>query len=599
MNIEYKKHKIIDFCLKILFILGKKSPYCLATFLLSLVGLIGSNCYAQANNIFVSQKNKNHILLSQVNQAPLTLPTPIPEEKTSEESLSSVTYTTPDGTDALIKIDTITVLGSTIFQEEDFISIIKPLEGTVSSLAELRLVADKITQLYLKDGYITSRAIVVADSLSEGNIQIKVIEGKIEEIQVIGADRLVNYVRSRVKLGASTPVNTAELEEQLRLLRVDPLIENIEANLTAGSGIGQSTLLVRVKAAKPLALKLGIDNYSPPSVGSERLGLELAYRNLTSLGDTLSVFYYPRVEAFSDTFDLDFQYQVPLNAKNGTITAEVDINRNKIINGFAEDLDISGETERYGLTYRQPLIRSTKKEFALSLGFDYQDGQTFLLQNGFPFGAGPDDDGVSKTSVFRLGQDYILRQTTGAWALRSSFNFGVDIFGATNNEEPVPDGQFFSWLGQIQRIQILNDDNFLVIQGEFQLTPDSLLPSQQFIIGGGQSVRGYRKNVRSGDNGVRLLIEDRFTLSRTQAGQPIFTLAPFFNMGAIWNVDDNPNERPEQNFLAALGLGLIWQPISDLNIRLDYAPPLIDLRDRGDNIQDNGFYFSIGYSKKI
>ena len=509
------------------------------------------------------------------------------------------TPTTPDGITSLIEIETITVLGSTVFSEEDFIPIIQPLEGTVSSLADLRLVADKITQLYLKDGYITSRAVIVSDSLAEGNIQIEVIEGKIEEIKIVGADRLAKYVRSRVNVGVGSPVNTAELEEQLRLLRIDPLIENIEANLTAGSGLGQSTLLVRVKAAKPFDLKLGIDNYSPPSVGSERLGLELAYGNLTGLGDTLSAFYYPRVEAFSGTYDLDFEYQVPINPKNGTITAEVRINRNEIVNGFGKDLEINGETERYRLTYRQPLIRSTRKEFALSLGFDYQDGQTFLLQNGFPFGQGPDDDGVSKTSVIRLGQDYILRQPTGAWALRSSLNFGIDIFGATNNEDPIPDGQFFSWLGQIQRIQVLNDDNFLVIQGEFQFTPDSLLPSQQFIIGGGQSVRGYRNNARSGDNGLRLSIEDRFTVVRDQAGQPIFTLVSFFNMGAIWNIEDNPNQRPDQNFLAALGLGFIWRPISDLNIRLDYAPPLIDLRDRGDNVQDDGLHFSVSFSKKI
>ena len=588
MNIRLKKNNFFHFYPSKLFALNIKKYLYKLTFLLSLVGSIDSNCNAQTINILEAEHHKTNILLSQVNQAPLNPSAPISDEGT------------PEGLNASIKIDTITVLGSTIFQQEDFLPIIKPLEGTVSSLAELRLVADRITQLYLKDGYITSRAVIVSDSLAEGKIQIEIIEGKVEKIKVIGADRLVDYVRSRVNLGAGTPLNTGKLEEQLRLLRIDPLIENIEANLTAGSGIGQSTLVVRVKAAKPLALDLGIDNYSPPSVGSERLGLELAYRNLVGLGDTLSASYYPRVEAFSDTYDLKFQYQVPINAKNGTITAEADIYRNKIINGFAEDLDVSGETERYRLSYRQPLIRSTRQELALSLGFNYQDGQTFLFQDGFPFGIGPDDRGVSKTSVVRFGQDYILRQPSGAWALGSSLNFGIDIFDATNNSsDSIPDGEFFSWQGQIQRIQVLNDDNFLIIQSEFQLTPDSLLPSQQFIIGGGQSVRGYRQNARSGDNGFRFLIEDRFTVIQNQAGQPIFTLVPFFNMGAIWNVEDNPNQRPDQNFLAALGLGFIWRPINDLNIRLDYAPPLIDLRDRGDNIQDDGFHFSVSYSKKI
>ncbi|ELS02574.1 hemolysin activation/secretion protein [Xenococcus sp. PCC 7305] len=554
-------------------------------FFLSLVSSIDNNCYAQAGINSEFEHQKANIFLSQANQESLTAPSSTPLNKVDPQ--------------ASIKIDTITVSGSTIFPQEDFKTIIQPLEGKISSLSELRLVADQITQLYLQDGYITSRAVINSDSLAEGNIQIEIIEGEIEEIKIIGADKLIKYVRSRVNLGAASPLNTRKLEEQLRLLRTDPLIENIEANLSAGSGIGRSTLIVRVKAAKPLALDFGIDNYSPPSVGSERLGLELAYRNLSGLGDTFSTSYFPRIEAFSDTFDLNFQYQVPINPKNGTITAEIELNRNEIVNGIGEDFDINGETELYRLNYRQPIIRSTKQEVALSLGFDYQDSQTFLQEDGFSFIAGP-EKGASKTSVLRFGQDYILRQPKGAWAFASSLNLGIDLFDATtNSSESVPDGKFFSWLGQIQRVQVLNKDNFLIIQSEFQLTPDSLLPSQQFIIGGGQSVKGYRQNTRSGDNGFLFSIEDRFTVSRSTAGQPIFTLAPFFNMGAIWNADDNPNERPNQNFLAALGLGFIWQPISDLNIRLDYAPPLIDLDDRGDNVQDDGFHFSVRYSKKI
>ena len=76
---------------------------------------------------------------------------------------------------------------------------------------------------------------------------------------------------------------------------------------------------------------------------------------------------------------------------------------------------------------------------------------------------------------------------------------------------------------------------------------------------------------------------------------PMFQIAPFFDMGSVWNVGGNPNPEPNQQFIAALGLGLIWQPVEGLNIRLDYAPPLIDLDDRGNNVQDDGFYFNVKY----
>jgi hemolysin activation/secretion protein len=142
---------------------------------------------------------------------------------------------------------------------------------------------------------------------------------------------------------------------------------------------------------------------------------------------------------------------------------------------------------------------------------------------------------------------------------------------------------------------VLNENNLLIIGADIQLTPDSLVPSQQFVMGGGQSLRGYRQNIRAGDNGFRFSIEDRITLERDEGGIATFQLAPFFDAGLVWNDSDNPNQLPEQRFLAGLGLGIIWQPIPHLNLRLDYGVPLIDLDDRGTNAQDEGFYFSVNY----
>lgn len=100
----------------------------------------------------------------------------------------------------------------------------------------------------------------------------------------------------------------------------------------------------------------------------------------------------------------------------------------------------------------------------------------------------------------------------------------------------------------------------------------------------------------AGDNGARFSIEDRITLVRNRADNPVFILAPFFDVGAIWNAEGNPNTiLANQTVIAGLGLGLIWQPIDKLNIRLDYAPPLMDLNIRGDDVQDDGFYFSVNY----
>ncbi|MEH2241309.1 hypothetical protein [Nostoc sp.] len=90
--------------------------------------------------------------------------------------------------------------------------------------------------------------------------------------------------------------------------------------------------------------------------------------------------------------------------------------------------------------------------------------------------------------------------------MRSQFSFSIDILDATINNHPIPDGHFFSWLGQVQRVQQLGDAHLLLIQADLQLTPDSLLPSEQFVI------QGYRQNICSGDNGFRVAMGDRITV---------------------------------------------------------------------------------------
>ncbi len=526
---------------------------------------------------------------------PVPTPEPLPQESPPPvlTPTPTPTPTTAPSSDSL-QVNKIQVIGSTIFDQDELNPITQKFEGRVVTLEELRNVADAITQLYLNQGYITSRAILVDQAVTDGVVQIRVIEGTLEEIRVEGTRRLnPNYIRSRVRLGAGRPLNTGKLEDQLRLLRIDPLFKNIEASLRAGSGVGQSILVVRVTEANPLEGSLGVDNYSPPSVGSERLGVNLRYRNVTGLGDEIAGSYYHTTTSGADIFD--FSYRIPLNAMNGTLQLRAAPNRNKVTQRPFDVFDIRGETELYEISYRQPLIRSPREEFALSLGFTYQDGQTFTFAGPTPFGFGPDENGVSRTSVVKFGQDYLRRDVRGAWALRSLFSLGTGLFDATVNEDPVPDGRFLSWLGQIQRVQVLNNDNFLILQADVQLSTSGLLPSQQFVIGGGQSLRGYRQNVRAADNGVRFSIEDRITVQRDEAGAAIMQVAPFIDLGWVWNVDDNPNPLPDERFLAGVGLGLIWQPIPNLNIRLDYGIPLVEIDDRGENAQDQGFYFSVNY----
>ena len=517
-------------------------------------------------------------LISQVPAVPPpadTFPEPLPEpEPTPEPVLPESPATPPESVEPTpevgptIDVQGFEVSGSTVFNESDFEVVLAPLVGQALGIEQLRQAADSLTQLYLNEGYITSRAVLPNQPITDGIVKLQIIEGSLEEIRIEDTERLVDYVRSRINLGAKTPLNQFDLEDQLRLLRADPLIDNIEASLRAGTGLGQSILVVRIAEADPFEAHLTLDTDSPVSVGVVRTGANVTYRNPFGIGDQIRAAAYRATTGGSNLYELS--YTAPINAMNGTISARFLPSEFEIISPQElASFDIEGDAQVYELTYRQPLVRNPREEFALSLGFRHRDGETRIASTDFS---------SNSASVIQFGQDYLRRDTQGAWALRSQFGFGVDWLDATNTSSPQADSQFVSWLGQVQRAQILNQDHLLIFQGDIQLATDTLLGSEQFVTGGRQSVRGYSQNARFGDNGVRLSVEDRITIQRNEAGAPIMLLSPFLDMAAVWNAKSGTTVNDDR-FLLGTGVGFTYRPVEGLDLRLDVAVPLVDIDD--------------------
>ncbi len=500
----------------------------------------------------------------------------------------------------------ITVTGNTAFTTEELLArpeilnlIQKHQEKklTVDTFNQFhKTLANTITEYYFSKGYITSKATINSlKSIDQNSIgEIVVIEGQLSELQLLGRENLsLSYICDRLLLGISSPLNIIELEEQLRLLSINPLFESVDASIQASGKPGLSVLVATIKENNNWEFGVGIDNFSPPSIGSNRSGTFLKHTNITGFGDNLSVSYYRSTTDGANT--IDAIYQLPLNAEEGTLQLRVIPTWTRVTQDPLDEFNITGNKQVYEISFRQPLWRSLSDELALSLGFYYQNGQTLI--NGESVSL---ENARNRSTVFQFGQDYLSRDEQGFWFLRSQFNWGVDLFDATVRPDSTPDSRFVSWLFQGQRLQQWNDNHFMIIRGEIQLTPDSLLPDQWFLIGGGQSVRGYRQNIRFGDNGFRLSIEDRMTIIGNNKSQSSIEIAPFLDMGSIWFTSDNANRNSSsKKFLMGTGLGLIWNNVAmieGLKIRVDYGIPLISLPHLGDNLQEQGLYFQINYS---
>ncbi|HEY9664792.1 MAG TPA: ShlB/FhaC/HecB family hemolysin secretion/activation protein, partial [Allocoleopsis sp.] len=381
------------------------------------------------------------------------------------------------------------------------------------------------------------------------------------------------------------PVNQYRLEEALQLLQLNPLIQQVNAELTVGSTPGLNILQVQVREASPFRFSIGANNYQSPSIGSEQASIIIGYDNVLGFGDRIGVQY--GITEGLDSYGAGYAF--PINAMNGTIEVSYSQDNSNIIEADFEDLEIRSDSETWSFGFRQPIILTPEDELALGLDLDLRQSQSYILDDEpFSFSEGP-NDGEAKATVIRFIQDWVDRSPTRVLAARSQFSIGVNAFDATINDIGT-DGEFFAWLGQFQYVQQLNRRGLLFLARiDTQLTPDSLLPMEQFAIGGGGTVRGYRQNQIVTDSGVLGGLELRIPLlddpQRLQ-------LVPFFDIGYGWN-NRLPNPDPET--IASLGLGVRWLITPDLSFQLDYGVPLIEVNNRGDSLQEDGFSLSLQY----
>ncbi|GBE92392.1 surface antigen [Nostoc cycadae WK-1] len=499
---------------------------------------------------------------------------------------------TEDDSNAKFRVDRIEVVGSTVFKPEDFAPITAPFVGREVTFADLLQVKEAISKFYTDKGYVTTGALISPQTVDAGVIKIQVVEGSLQEIQIVGNRRLnSNYIRDRIRIGAGKPLNVPRLLEKLQQLRLDPRIKNLSAELQTGTTPGTNILRVEVQEADTFTATVTLDNGRSPSVGSFRRGIDVQEANLLGLGDTLSVGYTNT----DGSNTIAASYTLPVNAYNGALSFSVNQGWNNVIEKPFSVLDIQSNSTAYEFGFRQPLLQKPTQELAVGVSFSRQESQTKIgLDNigGFPLSPGADDNGKTNISALRFTQEYTQRSSRQVFAARSQFSLGVDWFGANVSNE-APDSRFFSWRGQAQWVRQFAPDTLFLTRGDLQIAADTLVPLEQFGLGGQLSVRGYRQDTLLTDNGILFSSEFRFPIVRANKIQGVLQLAPFIDVGKGWNTKGN---NPSSSTLVGAGLGLLWKQGNNFSARLDWGIPLISVDGAKETLQENGLYFSMQYS---
>lgn len=424
---------------------------------------------------------------------------PKTKAKVEEKVPESAPQEGPAGPKMLIK--NINVIGVTLLPEKQIKAITAEYANKELTLREMQKIADLITDLYRKKGYITSRAYVPPQKMEQGNLEIRVLEATVGDIQIKG-NRFYStgLIKRYISLIKGNPFNYNDLKKDLVDINEHP-DRNAKAVLAPGKDPGATDVILEVKDSLPIHVGLGYNNFLSRFVRRNDYNSTFTHNNLLGQDDILT-FQYQLGDA-NDYHYYSIRYLYPLTK---SLDIGVYTSRSKLVLGREfTDSQSRGKSRMFGVYASQNLIKNDDLVLNLNLGFDYKDVYNFLSG---------EVSSQDKLRVAKVGFDFDLTDNFGRTIITNDFNYGIPgIMGGTkanlgSTDTPTSragaDGEFLKDTLNILRLQKLIYDLTLLWKNQFQFSPSTLTATEQFQAGGPANNRGYPPAEFVGDRGFAM-----------------------------------------------------------------------------------------------
>jgi len=496
------------------------------------------------------------------------------------------------------------------FSDQELKKVEKDYLNRDISFEDLLDLRKKLTELYIKKGYINSGVILPNQKIRNGVVIFQVINGELSKIKTdIFQYKILfplkrDYINNRLWLGANKPLNINTLESHFEYLTQNPLIESAQAELLPTNTIGRAVLNVKVREKNPYHFNLLINNYRSPSIGANRLECNAKTLNVFGRGETLDLKVGGTVSNHfkSGMSDLSIFYNHPLTAKDLSVTFQYYQSDARVIEDPFNLIDITSESRLFEMGVIRPFyflhpfikkrfLDSDKISISFQMGLKAENKQskTLLFGKGYSFSEGS-ENGESKIFALNFSQSLLARSQHIVFALNSFVKLGLDAMDATINEnKEIPDGQFMSYSGQVQWIQKFSTSNLndlkYIIRSDFQYAKENLLSMEKFSLGGATTVRGYRENQLVCDKAIISSIEFRFPLPFSELNtyfsipQLKTEIAPFFDFG--WG--KNNKIESTSNTIYSVGIGILCH-YKYIDSKIYWGRALASLDDLKDDV---------------
>jgi len=467
-------------------------------------------------------------------------------------------------------------------------------KGKIVSLYDIYQLADRVTTRYRNDGFFLSRAVVPDQTIENGIVHIRIVEGYIDNI-VIQTDQKADakplsintsvkgnlgqrsdlFQKFAEKIRKYQPIHIDDLERDSLLARLEryTLLINDLPGVSASSKLSASkdktgaTDLTLVLSEKPFDASLSYDNRGTKTAGPRQVTVTLGANNLLGLYEKTSLTYVQT----TDNRELEYfslSHEETLNSEGTKLT--VSGNKSWAEPGaYLTYLEMVSRSESFEINLSHPFIRRRQKNLSIHARLTYKNSVSISLG---------DLSSRDRIRALRVGATYDYADAwNGISYISAELHQGLKILNATDKGYASatrsfgrPD--FTKFTLDLHRSQRLPLGFGMTMAATGQWSAHELLSSEEFGYGGSQYGRAFDSSEITGDHGLAAKLEVQY-FDPPPIPNTKYHFYAFYDFGATYNKMSSADEVWRETGASAGG-GMRFKVYENFSGSLEVAKPL-------------------------
>jgi hemolysin activation/secretion protein len=485
-------------------------------------------------------------------------------------------------------ISTIVFKGATTLDRMDRYQLTHRWINTTMDLNDINQLIRETTNLYISKGYVTSRAVIPQQNLTNGTLIVQVIEGKIETIRFKGNHPPLWIPFST---GKGRLLNMRDIEQGLdQLNRLNAY--NVTSAFIPGKEMGDSIIELKTTSGNAYTISMGYDTSSSRLFGAYPHRFDFSRDNFLGIYDNWYVNYSQDLgDAGSNNKSSAITMTVPFGYSLFTVNFSA-FDYRSLITGSNTTFESSGGSTNWTTTLAHTLLRTSGSKTSLSGSLNYKDTESFIEDV-------KSDTGSRTLIISSIGLTQSFTTQLGTLGLTGTYHEGLGVGDASRDDSSIintdPHAQFVKYTGDLS---YSNSFKLLGIPLSFSsnlhghYAPKATFSSEQISIGGNYTVRGYDGTSLQGDYGHYMRSQLTFSPA-SLAAQPYFQ--KLFTGASLYAAFDSGHVRSKDRSVdgtmsgATIGLNYYGSPTS---YTLSYSLPVYH---PGTTEDDSLFRFTVTF----